>query len=200
MVFSLGTLQNCFESGFGTPILWPQSRSRAATGLTRATLWWIVPPSPADWWLPGFLRRMLHALDLSAADGALAPWANAELGGPRMNCTHPSGATVQPLCGITPRLTEGKEELVVRANNTTFEHKWLDAGNRTHDGTISMLVERWMERTMTSISKWCRVPTARCNHDIMSVLLWIKSLSVRRLNLFFLLQTKCAACRSPHRK
>ena len=41
----------------------------------------------------GFLRRMLNALDLSLADGALAPWANAELGDGargRTASTHPA--------------------------------------------------------------------------------------------------------------
>ena len=81
-----GTLQRCFEFGFGTPILSPQEpapklrqdsiphdavvdRSAIAHGLVASLH-------------PGHLRRLLHALDLSreAADGS-PPWANAELGG-----------------------------------------------------------------------------------------------------------------------
>ena len=56
-----------------------------------------------------------------------------------MNCTHPSGAAVQPLRGMTPRLTEGKKtqkkarcvRATQRSSKKWLEPKWL----RIHDGS-----------------------------------------------------------------
>ena len=83
MAFSLARSKRASSPALAPPSSGPNAaiaRSRTATRLDAARR--LVDRSAIAHGLKasGFLRRMLNALDLSLADGALAPSANVELG------------------------------------------------------------------------------------------------------------------------